>query len=183
MMYLKAIIRRLMAISKLILIKSIHPINFKFSFPEQVVSLSTEFNINGGEIILGKRIQTRKNVEFRSTENGMIKIGENAFFNNNCTVACREKIEIGNNCSFGPNVVLYDHDHDFRVKGGKKAGKYKTGPIIIGNNVWVGANTVILRGTTIGDNCVIGAGSVIKSNIEPNTLVYKKNENINKKII
>ena len=52
------------------------------------------------------------------------------------------------------------------------------GDIIIGKNVWIGANTVILRGTTIGDNAVIAAGSVLKGDVAPNTVFLNKRENL-----
>ena len=71
-------------------------------------------------------------------------------------------------------MLIYDHDHDYRAQGGIKAGKYKTTPVRIGDNVWIGANTVILRGTTIGNNVVIGAGSVVSGNVEDNTVFIQK---------
>ena len=75
---------------------------------------------------------------------------------------------------FSPNVQIYDHDHDFRVEGGVKAGKYKTAPVEIGNNVWIGANTIILRGTKIGDNAVIGAGCVVKGEVPAGAVLVQK---------
>ena len=73
--------------------------------------------------------------------------------------------------------MIYDHDHDFRIKDGLKSLKYKTSPIIIGNNVWIGSNTIILRGSKIGNNCVIGAGSVIKGTYEDGSIIVQKREN------
>ena len=54
------------------------------------------------------------------------------------------------------------------------AYEIKTSPVVIGKNVWIGANTTILAGTHIGDNCVIAAGSVIKGDIEKSKLVIQK---------
>ena len=59
--------------------------------------------------------------------------------------------------------------------------EYKTAPIIIGNNVWVGANTVILRGAEIGDNSVIGAGCIVKGKIPENSVFVQKRQSIYKK--
>ena len=59
---------------------------------------------------------------------------------------------------------------------------YKTAPVEIGNNVWIGANTIILRGTKIGDNCVIGAGSIVKGNVLSNSVFLQKKENMVKEI-
>ena len=89
-------------------------------------------------------------------------------------LTCRANIKIGNHVQFSPNVMVYDHDHDFRAAGGVKSMKYRSTPIVIGNNVWIGANTVILRGSCIGNNCVIGAGSVIHGEYEDNSIVIQK---------
>ena len=74
------------------------------------------------------------------------------------SVKSLEYIEIGDNCKFGNNLVIVDHDHNFRAYGNHshQNPEFLSSPIRIGNNVWVGANVTILRGTTIGDNCVIG---------------------------
>ena len=70
--------------------------------------------------------------------------------------------------------MVYDHDHDFRAEGGVKSMQYKSSPIKIGNNVWIGANSIILRGTVIGDNAVIGAGSIVKGEVPVGELFIQK---------
>ena len=66
-------------------------------------------------------------------------------------------IKIGKNFLFGPGVKLISSNHDFKNKNIPQ----KTDPIIIGDDVWIGANAIILPGVVIGDNCIIGAGSVV----------------------
>lgn len=75
---------------------------------------------------------------------------------------------------FGPGVLIYDHDHQFSAESGVVEKEYKTAPIKIGKNSWIGANTIILRGTEIGKNCVVGAGSVIKGKYGDNCLIYQE---------
>lgn len=104
-------------------------------------------------------------------DGGSLVIGEHCFFNVGCSVTCIESVTIGNGCTFGNNVVIVDHDHDFR---NENRGCFVASPVSIGKNVWIGANTVILRGTKIGDNCVIGAGSVVKGDIPANSIVVQK---------
>lgn len=99
-------------------------------------------------------------------------IGSNAKLNYNCIIACHDQIDIGESTEFGPPVYLYDHDHDYRA--GLKENKFKSAPISIGKNCWIGANTVILRGTEIGDNCVVGAGSVIKGKFPSGSVIIQK---------
>jgi acetyltransferase-like isoleucine patch superfamily enzyme len=178
MKYVKAILIRVIALLKLSTIKLLHFNTFYYKMVE-MVSLSTKFVfLKGGTIQLGKSLATKKNVEFHVDDGGMLTIGDNCFFNNNCMISCHEKIVFGSKCACGPNVLIYDNDHDFRTEGGKFAGKYKTSPVIIGDNVWIGANTVILKGTIIGNNCVVGAGTVLKGDYPDNTIIVQKHETI-----
>ena len=59
---------------------------------------------------------------------------------------------------------------------------YNTGKLKIGKNCWIGANTVILRGTVLGDNCVVGAGSVLKGHYESGSIILQKRETISKEV-
>ena len=122
----------------------------------------------GGEIFFGESVSTYSNVHI-SAIGGKIKIGARASFNRNCIILCRDTITIGNECIFGPNVCLYDHDHKFGINGVQRG--YKTTPIIIEDNCWIGANVTILRGTHIGNGSVIGAGTVVKGEIPSHSLV------------
>lgn len=124
----------------------------------------------------------RDGAKIRVRKGAVCTIGNNSSVNCNNMIACRERIEIGDDVQFSPNVQIYDHDHDYRATGGVKAGKYKTAPVKIGNNVWIGANTVILRGTKIGDNCVIGAGCIVAGSVPDGSVVIQKKESIVKPI-
>lgn len=114
------------------------------------------------------------------TTYGKLKIGKNCFFNNNCAITCLDKIQIGDNCIFGNNIVIVDHDHDF--KSNDFRNKFVTSPVSIGNNVWIGANSIVLRGTVIGNNAVIAAGSVVRGIVESNTVYYQHRQTDSKTI-
>ena len=68
-----------------------------------------------GEINLGKRISTWKNGSIVAV-GGKLTIGDYTSFNENCSVVCHERIDIGKHCMFGPNVCVYDHDHKFGIR-------------------------------------------------------------------
>ena len=102
--------------------------------------------------------------------------------NNNCRIACRDNIVVEEGVEFGPGVLVYDHDHQFNARTGVAEKEYKTSPIKIGKNSWVGANTIILRGTEIGENCVIGAGSVIRGKYQDGVIIVQKREETVRKI-
>lgn len=151
----------------------------KISFLQNI-NPSTEIAVGKGILKLDHSIFTRRHVSLR-VEEGILEIGT-CFFNQGCSVIARKKIIIGDDCLFGPNVVIVDHDHDYHCLDVQRGAEYICKEVIIGNNVVVGANTVILKGTHIGDNCMIGAGCVVSGNIEPETLYYEHREPVSKPI-
>lgn len=126
-------------------------------------------------VVIGSYNQNREKMYIGVLNGGKLNIGSHCFFNINSSITCAEKIVIGDNCKFGNNLVVIDHDHNYRANGSYSDDnpEFISSPVIIGNNVWIGANVIILRGTEIGDNCVIAAGSVVKDIIPPNTLFVK----------
>lgn len=128
----------------------------------------------GGELFIGKGFKMRDGAKIRVRNGAKCFIGKNCSINSNNIIACRDYIRIGDDVQLSPNVQIYDHDHDYQAEGGISANQYKTSPIEIGNNVWIGVNAVILRGSEIGDNCVIGAGCIVKGKIPPGTVFIQK---------
>ena len=93
-----------------------------------------------------------------------ILAGKNVYFNYNCVVLDVCPVTIGDNCMFGPCVQIYTPLHPMNAQERATLIEYGK-PIAIGNDVWVGGNVTILPGVTIGDRCVIGAGSVVTKDI------------------
>lgn len=166
-------------------IKLFHWHQFYFSFVERC-SPNTDIYFIGreGKIVLGHKVRMHTLCRLRVIKKGVIKIGDNTTMNYGCMVTSRNNIIIGNGCEFGPNVLLYDHDHDYKCEGGLKANKYVNGTIEIGENSWIGANCVILKNTKLGKNCVVAAGTVLGNCEYPdNTVIYQKRETITKSFI
>ena len=108
---------------------------------------------------------------------GRLSIGNNCFFNHNCSISCLGKICIGNDCIFGEGVKIYDHDHSFKIgKAIFRNQGYELGNIDIGNNCWIGSDVLILSGVAIGDNVVIAAGSIVTKSIPNNTILIQKRD-------
>ncbi len=93
-----------------------------------------------------------------------IHVGDGFYANTNLTVLDVGQVRIGNGVMFGPNVALYTAGHPVHPETRKSGYEYGI-DITIGNNVWIGGNTVVLPGVNIGDNTVIGAGSVVTRDI------------------
>lgn len=136
--------------------------------------------IYGQKFVVGNSVTWRNNFSVMIAESGRVEIGSNCFFNNNCSINSNELVRIGEGTLFGENVKIYDHNHRFRDKDKSiKEQGFSNGAVIIGKRCWIGSNVVILKGTTIGDNCVIGAGCVVNGIINSNTVIklnisYKK---------
>ena len=105
---------------------------------------------------------------------GKIEIAGNVMINRNCVFVSHGYIRIEEHCLFGPNVQIFDHDHRFDSTGIKEG--YKTDPIIIEKGCWIGAGTIILRGTHIGEGCVIGAGTIVQGEIPAHSLVVSERQ-------
>ena len=105
------------------------------------------------------------------------KIGKNFFANFNLTVQDDAEVTIGDFCDFGPNVtivtpihpMLADERREMLNAAGEKKRFCYAKPVHIGSNCWFGASVTVCPGVTIGDNCVIGAGSVVTRDIPPNS--------------
>lgn len=174
--YIRASICLLYSFIKFGLIKLFHLKGFKFSFLN-LVSPFTEVEIGRkANLSLGRMIRIRSGSKLRVRNGAEVQVGDNTSLNHGCMVISHEKIIIGRDVQLGPNVLIYDHDHDFRAKNGLKELKYKTTPVEIGDNVWIGANSVILRGTKIGDNCVIGASTVVKGEFPDNSIIVQNKQ-------
>lgn len=114
--------------------------------------------------LLGKSDGAIINPPFYCDYGSHIEIGKNFFANYNCTILDVAKVIIGNNCMLAPNVAIYTAGHP--VHPDTRNTLYEYGiEVTIGDNVWIGGNSVICPGVHIGSNCVIGAGSVVTKDI------------------
>jgi len=139
---------------------------------------------NGGRLMIGDRFSANSGkkynpiggdtvlnlVVFRSS--AVLVIGRNAGISNS-TIVCWERIEIGDNVVIGGGSRIWDTDFhslnaEMRVSGNDT--DIRTAPVKIGKNVFIGGNTIILKGVTIGENSVIAAGSVVYHDIPPNVV-------------
>ncbi len=114
--------------------------------------------------LLGKSEGAFINPPFYCDYGTHIEVGKNFFANYNCTILDVAKVIIGDNCQMAPNVAIYTAGHP--VHPDTRNTLYEYGiEVTIGDNVWIGGNTVICPGVHIGSNTVIGAGSVVTKDI------------------
>lgn len=98
-----------------------------------------------------------------------IEIGENFYSNHNLVILDANKVVFGDNVFIGPNCGFYTASHPLDAETRNKGLEYAK-PIKVGNDVWFGGNVVVLPGVKIGNNVVIGAGSVVTKDIPENSI-------------
>lgn len=125
----------------------------------------------GNALSLGNNVQFRKrfSIYMNHTETARLSIGDDVFFNEDCSISCLDSITIGNHCVFGENVRMYDHDHKFDHTG--VTSGFVSKPIVIEDDCWIGSGCIILKGVTIGRGSVIAAGTTVAKSIPPHSLV------------
>ncbi len=110
-----------------------------------------------------------------------IRVGDNFYSNYNLVILDCAPVTFGDNVFIAPDCGFYTAGHPIDVTERNKGLEYAR-PITVGNNVWIGAKVSVLPGVTIGDNCVIGAGSVVNRDIPANSLAVGNPCRVVKKI-
>lgn len=136
--------------------------NNRYHTPEALIRLFSE--------LTGKDIDPSFSMfpPFYSDCGKNITVGKRVFINSGCRFQDQGGITIGDDCLIGHNAVLATLNHGFMPSERKDL---HPAPIIIGNNVWLGANVTVLPGVTIGDNAIIAAGAVVTKNVPSNAVV------------
>lgn len=98
-----------------------------------------------------------------------IRVGKRFFANFHLTILDEAMVTIGDDCFLGPNVSIYTACHSIHPAERNTRQEWAK-PVSIGHNVWIGGDVTILPGVTIGDNCTIGAGSVVTRNVPANSI-------------
>ena len=111
----------------------------------------------------------RTSISLDTTNNSaVLLVGKNCFFNYGVNICATEHIEIGDNTRIADNVTIFDSD--FHCVD-QSQSQPKVAPVIIGKNVWIGANVIVLAGSHIGDHSVVAAGAIVSGKVDPKCLV------------
>ena len=135
--------------------------------------LKTLFNTCGNNV--------RIEYGFHCDYGNKISFGEGVYVNINCTILDGADVIIGDDVLVGPNVQLITINHEIQASARLNKKAYVQS-INIGNNVWIGAGVIILPGTVIEDNVVIGAGSIVTRSLKSNGLYTGNPAQLNRKI-
>jgi len=132
-------------------------------------------NRAGGQFIVGRygRFEAGYNVRIsrgcRIYVNGSLSIGDLTYINPMCIILAQTRITIGRNCAISWNFQAIDGDlHTVMMDGTDKSNAE---PITIGDQVWIGANVIVLKGVEIGAHSIVAAGSVVTRSFPPGSLI------------
>lgn len=129
-------------------------------------------SLKAGRLQIGEQVLFEPNVWLTCAAGAQIKIGAGTFLNQGVMVAANQLVEIGAHCMCANGSLITDANHRFDDpdKPVPWQGFATKGPTKLGDNVWLGANVVVTSGVTIGERCVIGANSVVTTDIPPFTI-------------
>jgi carbonic anhydrase/acetyltransferase-like protein (isoleucine patch superfamily) len=143
------------------------------------------FNKSGAKMVIGENVTIKssflsnlvglyqRTIIVTRTPNAEICIGNNVGISG-ATIYARKSITIGDNTAIGGNAKILDNDfHPIEIEARNADIKEKIGtrPIVIGKNCFIGCNALILKGTVLGDGCVVGAGAVVSGKFEENSVI------------
>ena len=129
-------------------------------------------NVWGGHLLVGDRVMivsTVATTEIAVGTGATLDIGERVFINYGCSIVANQLVRIGPRCSIGTHAILMDNDFH-RIEPERRDERPESRPIVLEENVWLGARVTVLRGVTIGAGSAIGAGSVVTRDVPPRSV-------------
>jgi acetyltransferase-like isoleucine patch superfamily enzyme len=121
--------------------------------------------MQGGTLETEGFVALAEGVQVNVGGTGTVRIGDETYINANSCILCTDSIQIGARCAISWGVEILDFD-GHRISGSNG----ETGPIWIGDDVWIGARAIVLKGVEIGEGAVVAAGSVVTRSIPPRSL-------------
>lgn len=144
------------------------------------------FQSRKNSVYIGKNTRIGYGVRLKAGFDGKISIGKNVWLDDYSFIHSQDEIKIGDGCMIATSVYIVDFDHKIPAKlydfKNLKKDTYVRSKVIIGKNVWIGTQSVILRGVSIGDNAVIGAGSIVTKSIPANSVAVGNPARVIKKL-
>lgn len=125
-----------------------------------------------GTILIGDRVQlvsTVAQLELVAAAGATLEIGERSLINFGCSIVALDRVTIGPRTLIGPHCMIMDTGFH-QVDPERRLDPPRAQPIRIGENVWLGARVVVLPGVTIGDDSVVGIGSVVAHDVPPRSV-------------
>lgn len=124
-----------------------------------------------GRLELADGVQFRRGAMIEVGPGATIRLGSEVWIGAGCVLAAAELVSIGDRVLVGEHCSVRDGDHHVDAVDRRDEGRLVTTPVVIGNDVWIGAGVRILKGAAIGDRVVVGANSVVRSSVANDLVV------------
>ena len=128
-----------------------------------------------GRLEIGRNTELSHGCDIEVFDRATLSIGEGTYMNRYCMVSAHCGVTIGRPCLFGAGVKVFDNNHVHSPEAGVSTD-LTSAPIVIGDHCWLASDVVVLKGVTIGDNCVVGAGCIIYQDLPSGSVVYHKQQ-------
>ena len=126
--------------------------------------------MNGSKLVLDGNAKIGLGSSISVNEGAVLEIGSSTYICAGAHIRVAKKVSIGSNCAISWNVTIMDSDfHEYKLEDDTIPENTKE--VIIGNNVWIGNNVLILKGVSIGDNAIVAAGSVVTKDVPSECVV------------
>ena len=125
-----------------------------------------------GDFIIGDRVRLASRpvpLEIYVGASARLSIGSRVFINHGTSIAATQQVTIGERATIGPHCIIMDSDFH-RLEPDRRDETPPSRPVCLGENVWLGARVIVMPGVTIGQNTVVGAGSVVTRTLPPNVI-------------
>lgn len=123
--------------------------------------------INRGGTLRAENCQFYSGVRLEVGKDAILAVGNGTYLNRNTLVVANKRVEIGRDCKISWDVVIMDSDGDHPIPEHPNPDK----PVVIGDRVWIGCRTIVLKGVSIGHDAIIAAGSVVTKDVPPGAVV------------
>lgn len=174
---IKAMILIIYNLFRIVLNKLVCRSAFDVHWIQRISPLCSLKVYGAGRMKVGRNCEFAPYCDFEAHGNGRLEIGEKTYFNRYCMISAHYSVKVGKACMFGPGVRIFDNNHKYS-RGNGVSCVLTTEPVVIGDHTWVGANVVVLKGARIGNNCVIGAGCVVRGVVPDGKVLVNKQEQI-----
>lgn len=155
--------------------KLVHWRQFDVHWIQRISPLCALKVFQQGKMKVGRNCEFAAYCDFEVHGDGTLVIGEGTYFNRYCMISAHDHVTVGKHCMFGPGVKIFDNNHKHSPETGVSS-QLSTAPIFIGDNSWVASDAIILKGARIGNNCVIGAGCIVREEVPDGSVVTNRQE-------
>ena len=155
--------------------KLFHPGRYRVHWIQRISPKCALKVYDKGTLEIGRNCDMPPYCDLEVHRKGTLKIGNGCCFNRFVMISVQESVTIGDRCMIAPGVKIFDNSHQYNPENGVNQ-ELTTAPISIGNGCWLCSNVVVLKGARIGNNCVIGAGCVVREDIPDGTVLTVRQE-------